>query len=137
MYQVIPKDDSYKVLFSSVVSIYKIIHHRGMLRSFFSEGNFKTRFGSSKKILEAAVNLYCEGYVDSIFYFIIDLEFNKAVNQSPLSEEELIELTLAKTLVQHIREKNPDAIYDLIGYTCTGSTRFELVPGIDWADKPI
>lgn len=137
MYQVIPKDDSYKDLLSSVVSIYKIIHHRGMLRSFFSEENFKTRFSSSKKILEAAVNLYCEGYVDSIFYFIIDLEFNKAVNQSPLSEEELCELTLAKTLVHYIREKNPDAIYDLIGYTCTGSTRFELVPGIDWADKPI
>ncbi len=137
MYQVIPKDDWYKDLFSSVVSIYKIIHHRGMLRSFFSEENFKTRFGSSKKILESAVNLYCEGYVDSIFYFIIDLEFNKAVNQSPLSEDELIELTLAKTLVQHVRERNPDAIYDLIGYTCTGSTRFELVPGIDWADKPI
>lgn len=138
MYQVIPKDDSYKDLLSSVVSIYKIIHHRGFLRSYFSEENFKTKFCSSKRILQAAVNLYCEGYVDSIFYFIIDLEFNKAINRNtPISEEELCELTLAKTLVQCIREKKPDAIYDLIGYTCTGSTRSELVPNIDWADKPI
>jgi hypothetical protein len=138
MYQAIPKDDSYKDLLSSVVSIYKIIHHRGLLRNYFSEENFKTKFCSSKKILQAAVNLYCEGYVDSIFYFIIELEFNKAVNQNtPMSEEELCELTLAKELVKYIREKNPDAIYDLIGYTCTGSTRSELVPGMDWAERPI
>lgn len=138
MYQVIPKDDSYKDLLSSVVSIYKIVHHKGFLHSYFSEENFKTKFYSTKRILQAAVNLYCEGYVDSIFYFIIELEFNKAVNQNPpVSEEELCELTLAKVLVQYIREKNSDAIYDLIGYTCTGSTRFKLVPNTDWADKTI
>jgi hypothetical protein len=69
---------------------------------------------------------------------IIELEFNKAVNQNtPISEEELCKLTLAKVLVQYIRQKNPDAIYDLIGYTCTGTTRYELVPNTDWADSPI
>lgn len=138
MHQAIPKDDTYKDLFSSVISIYKILHQKGCLLSFFSAENFKTKFCSSRRILQTAVNLYCEGYVDSIFYFIIELEFNKAVNQSmPVSDQELCELTLTKVLVKHIRENNPDAIYDLIGYICTGSARCELVPTVAWSDMPI
>jgi hypothetical protein len=138
MYEVIPKDDSQRDLFASVVSIYRIIRHKGCLRHYFSEENFKTKFGSSKKILQTAVNLYCDGYVDSVFYFIIELEFNRAVKQNPsISDEELCELTMAKVLVQYIRKKDPDAIYTLMGYTCTANTRWKTMPDMDWTNKPV
>ncbi len=138
MYEVIPKDDSQKDLFASVVSIYKIIHHKGCLRNHFSEENFKTKFGNSKKVLQTAVNLFCDGYVDSVFYFIIELEFNRAINQNhSISDEELCELTMAKVLVQYIRKKDPDAIYTLMGYACTANTRCNIMPDLNWADKPI
>lgn len=138
MHEVIPKDDLYKDLFSSVVSIYKIIHNKGCLRNYFSKEIYKTNYLSSKSILQAAVNLYCDGYVDSVFYFVIELEFNRAINQKPpVSNEELCELTLAKILVQCIRKKDSDAIYDLMGYTCTADTRYNIMPSLDFADKPV
>jgi hypothetical protein len=137
MYEVIPKDDAYKDLFTSAVSLYRIIHHKGLFRQYFSEENFKTKFASSKKILQTAVNLYCDGYVDSVFYFIIELEFNRGINQNPpVSDEELCELTMAKLLVKYIREKDSEAIYNMMAYTCTGTTRYDIMPSPEWADTP-
>lgn len=127
MFQVVSRDNTYKDLFSSVVSIYKIVHNRGLLRDYFTEDNFKTIYSSSKRILEAAVTAYCEGYMDSIFYFIIELEYNRAMNQDKsISDKELCEITLAREMVRYIREKNYDAIYDVTGYFCDGTTRSEL-----------
>lgn len=138
MYQAIPKDDTYKDLFSSVVSIHKTFHQKGLFLWNLSEKNIKTNFSSSKKILETAVNLICEGYDAAIFDFIIELEFNKAISQNtPVSEQELCELTLAKILVHHIRDNRPDSIYDLLNYTCDYTVRNELVPTADWVDTPI
>ena len=136
MFQVVSRDNTYKDLFSSVVSIYKIVHNRGLLRDYFTEDNFKTIFSSSKSILEAAVTAYCEGYMDSIFYFIIELEYNRALNQDiSISDKELSEITLAKEMVRYIRERNFEAINDVIGYFCDGTTRSELFLGREWANR--
>ena len=138
MFQVMTRDNTYKDLFSSVVSIYKIVHNKGLLRGYFSEDNFKTVFSSSKRILEAAVDTYCAGYMDSIFFFNIELEYNRAINQDiSISDKELCEITLAKEMVRYIRERNYEAINDVIGYFCDGTTRSELFLDREWANRPV
>ncbi len=137
-YRAIPKSDTYKDLFSSVIFIIKTFRKKGCLWGNIPENHIKTNFVGSKQILQTAVDLICDGVDTSIFKFIIELEFNKAICRNSLvSESELFELTLAKELLYYIRTNDPDSIYNLLCYVCTSTVREELVPTVNWVDTPI
>jgi hypothetical protein len=135
-YHAIPRSDMYKDLFCSVIFIIKTFRQKGYMWDNIPENKIKTNFSSSKQILQTSVNLTCDGVAPSIFNFIIELEFNKALN-SIVTEEELCELTLTKELIKYIRENVPDSIYELLCYVCSSQVRDELVPTVNWVDTPI
>lgn len=137
-FQAIPRDNKYKDLCNSIVYIVRRNHQKNPALQPIHRDKLKTNFNSSLKLLLLGLCLVFNGREDSIFNFVIDLEFNKMLLQNPnMSEDELTELSLTKSFISYFRKNDMDSIYSLISYI--SKDRQEFVPNsldINWFEMP-
>lgn len=124
--------NQYEGLFESVVYIARTLKEKGINPEHINEKDLKTNFESTRRMLKDAVCLMCDGRDEIMIHLIMDLEYNRHLLKTGVTETEIDELLLAKVLMDLFVKGDYDSIYSIITILCSGSIYKKFLPTYPW-----